>query len=170
MGAGQRLGSLSLDKERSNILHTPCLSQPGYIPIQPFSGLSTSLIYAFPYKYSDTEYVGKKQTPQGVTWQAVSWKGNVAPCLPEPAVSNEQSHVLRLYYFHSPSQAFCVLDSRDELARLPAVSTGSTCPRTFAGRKHKWEGWDKSQCWFLLRLFCFPLFCLISSSYSKSHF
>ena len=56
---------------RKGAMSYTVLVYPGYIPIQPLSGLSTTLIYAFPYKYSNTEYVGKKQSPQGVTRQAV---------------------------------------------------------------------------------------------------
>lgn len=51
MDMGQSLGSWSLAKERSNVLHSLCLSQPGYIPVQPLFSLSATLIYAFPYKY-----------------------------------------------------------------------------------------------------------------------
>lgn len=142
-------------------------------PNQDISLYSLSLVY-LPLLFmlsptntttTTTEYVGKKQTPKGVTWQAVGWKGNAAPHLPEPTVSNEQNQVLRLYYSHSPSQIFCVSDGRDELERLPTVRAGSGCPLAFAERKHKWEGWAKFQSWFLLGPFCLPLFCLIS--YSK---
>lgn len=131
MDMGQRLGSWSLDKERSNVLHSPCLSQPGVYPY-------TASLWFIHHSYlcfslQILRVCRQEANSPGGGMAGSRLKGECFSPPPEPAVSNEQSHVLHLYYLHSPSQVFWMLDGRAELACLSAVRAGSMCPLVLAG-------------------------------------
>lgn len=138
----------------------PFLLKSGNIPIQPLSGWSTTVIYAFPHKSSSME--ASTKSLGGWHGRQSAEKGRLFPTSLSPVSLNELCHVLCFYCFHGPSLGFWVLESRDKFAHWPSVSAGSVCPLTLAGKKYTQESWAKLQSWFLLRPFCFPLFCLIS--------
>lgn len=99
------LDSWSLAKER-------CLTQPSTIPPTASFWLIHHSYLCFSIQMVKCRVCRQEVNALGVTWQAVGSKWN------STSVSNEQSHVLCLYCFHSLSQVFQVWHSGGKLAHL----------------------------------------------------